>query len=122
MAGKGSSILLGGPGDDVLTGGSARDLLIGGLGVDRLSGNAADDILIGGTTTHDANDAALLAILAEWNAPRPYAARVANLTDGSGSATRLNNDFFLRLGQTVFDDGKRDTLLGGGGQNWLLLS
>src|SRR5215207_8382174 len=64
--GAGNDMLIGGDGDDLIVGGDGRDLLVGGLGADRLVGNAADDILIAGTTDHDADDAALYAILNEW--------------------------------------------------------
>ncbi len=126
--GGGSNILLGGDGNDMLNGGSARDILIGGAGDDRLVGGPGDDILIGGRTIYDsnpisgtlANDRALMRILAEWNSERPFAVRVANLTDGSGSQERLNDDFFLSLGQTVLDDEDEDILTGSSGENWFL--
>ena len=124
----GPAVLLGGDGDDTLTGGSGRDVLIGGFGTDRLVGAAGDDILIGGWTIYDANstggamanDRALLRILAEWNSERPFAVRVANLTDGRGSQERLNDDFFLSLGQTVLDDEDEDILTGSSGEDWFL--
>jgi Ca2+-binding RTX toxin-like protein len=120
---SGSPIQIGGPGSDTLIGTRSRDVLIGGPGRDRLIGGPGEDILIGGRTTFDQNAVALLAILAEWNAPRPFAARVKNLTDGSGSAARLNGDFFLLLGQTMLDDLAVDQLIsvGQGRQpDWLL--
>lgn len=43
-----SSMLDGGPGDDVLTGGADSDTLWGGTGNDRLAGNASFDALCGG--------------------------------------------------------------------------
>ena len=124
----GPNVLLGGDGNDILTGGGGRDVLIGGFGMDRLVGAAGDDILVGGWTIYDsdptrgalANDRALMGILAEWNADRPFAVRVANLTNGSGSSNRLNDGFFLTLGQTVLDDEDVDILTGSSGNNWLL--
>src|SRR5207249_9176097 len=75
----GSAILLGGDGNDRLFGGRMRDILIGGTGQDQLFGNAGQDILIGGTTSFDQNQAALLAIQAEWNARATLATRMNNL-------------------------------------------
>jgi hypothetical protein len=65
--GDGNDLLLGGAGDDVLIGGNGRDLLLGGQGADALDGGAGDDVLMGGTTDHDANPAALDALMAEWS-------------------------------------------------------
>jgi Ca2+-binding RTX toxin-like protein len=115
------SVLLGGAGSDTLTGGQANDILIGGLGADVLQGNGGDDILIGGTTSFDANDAALCALLAEWSSGHSYSDRVKNLSNGSGSTTynsRLNQGYFLIPGTTVFDDNAIDDVSGGGGTDW----
>jgi hypothetical protein len=109
---SGSDVLIGGLGNDRLVGSRGRDLLIGGDGRDQLQGNEDEDVLVGGLTTHDENAAALLAILAEWNSPRSFASRVQNLTDGTGSPTRLNESFFLELGSTVLDDQDSDQFLG----------
>jgi hypothetical protein len=129
VGGGRSSILLGGDGNDVLIGGRARDLLIGGLGSDLLDGRTGDNIIIDGTTAYDsavgrfANDTALLAIIAEWNNPNHGpAVRKANLS-GPGDDTRLNGDYFLQLGVTVFNDTHRDriTKAPAGSSNWLFL-
>ncbi len=126
----GSGSLLGGRGNDTLSGatgfaigGSGDDqlksdpdgrgvVLVGGSGVDELTANGRDALLIAGSTSH--NLAAMAAIAAEWSALRPFDVRVQNLTDGTGSAGRLNGDHFL-LGkssdnQTVFGDDDRDEL------------
>jgi CSLREA domain-containing protein len=115
--GAGHDVLLGGEGDDQLLGGQGRDLLIGGSGADRLIGNADEDLLIAGFTDFDANNAALAAIMAEWTSTRPFAIRRANLTNGSGSAKRLNGFYFLNS-QTVHDDDDADMLTGGAGADW----
>jgi Ca2+-binding RTX toxin-like protein len=118
--GAGSNVLLGGAGDDLLVGGSARDVLIGGSGVDRIVGNAADDLLVAGATAFDGDQAALAAVLAEWNSGRDYATRVANLM-GTGSGPRLNGNTFLVADgptPTVIDDGAADVLTGSAGQDW----
>jgi Ca2+-binding RTX toxin-like protein len=122
--GDGNNVLVGGAGDDLLVGGSGRDLLIGGTGADRMIGNGGDDILIGGTTSYDGNQAALVAIMAEWTSNHDYATRVANLTDQTASAgflVRLNDAYFLLdqgSGQTVFNDSSTDTLTGSAGSDW----
>ncbi len=114
---KGHDMLLGGTGDDTLTGGQGNDVLIGGEGSDALTGGQDDDILIAGSTAFDNLDAALALILAEWTSGNTYAQRVANLTDGTGTANPLNGGVFLNLA-TVFDDGSLDTLTGNAGLDW----
>jgi Ca2+-binding RTX toxin-like protein len=119
--GAGNNVLEGGDGDDTLIGGKGRNLLIGGLGADRIIGNAGDDLLISGTTAFDSNQVALAAVLAEWSSQRDYATRIANLI-GTGSgpsfSNRLNGNYFLQPGVTVFDDVSRDQLTGSAGQDW----
>jgi Ca2+-binding RTX toxin-like protein len=128
-------ILLGGPGNDLLVGSAGRDLVIGGTGLDLIVGDAGDDILIAGTTLWDANDTALMAIMAEWTSGRSFATRVKNIRgiDNPEFGDRLNRnsaegiDYFLSpdgagkaATPTVFDDSERDTLTGGLGQDWFL--
>ena len=115
VAGGGPAVLLGGSGNDALFGGKKNDVLIGGTGSDLLIGGRGDDVLIAGTTDHDANTAALWAILGEWSrCDLSYTARVAALRDkgvGPNGAVKLNT-------QTVHDDGAEDVLLGGCGRDW----
>jgi Ca2+-binding RTX toxin-like protein len=124
--GGGPNILLGGIGNDRLLGGSARDVLIGGIGSDELNGNGGDDILIGGWTNYDsvprvgapADSTPLLAIFADWNVPNTAInTRKINIESGVGAL----DAFFLRLGETVHDDGLFDDLVGSSGGNWFLL-
>ncbi len=106
---------------------SGLDLIIGGTGRDRMIGNRGDDILISGYTLYDANDLALMAIMAEWTSGRDYAQRVDNLR-GVGTGERANDDYFLIAQNseeldpdaTVFDDDTRDVLTGGWGLDWFL--
>ncbi|MCS6977430.1 MAG: FG-GAP-like repeat-containing protein [Gemmatales bacterium] len=109
-AGNHASVLLGLGGDDLLTAGTGRSLLIGGPGRDVLNGGRDDSILVSDATNHDANDSALLAILAEWASDRPRLQRIANLT-GIGSGDRLNGDWFLDPAN-LNDDGQADSLRG----------
>ncbi len=116
--GAGTDILVGGAGNDTLSGGAASDLLIGGTGADLLAGNADEDILIGGTTTYDANDTALMALLNAWAGAGTYAARVTSVSTGVGVA----GGYYLLgdhgTGQTVFTDNDLDTLTGSGGRDF----
>jgi Ca2+-binding RTX toxin-like protein len=117
--GRGDDIILGGDGADRLLGGEGRDLLIGGVGADRIQGKADEDILIAGYTSHDAHDAALLAIMSEWTRCGPsYHTRVAHITAGTGQTGgyRLVSDD--GPAQTVFNDNEVDKLSGGDGLDW----
>jgi hypothetical protein len=65
--------------------------------------------------------AALNAVLADWNSQDDSATRFANLLGtGTGStfANRLNGNYFLQHGVTVFDDVAQDQLTGSAGQDW----
>ncbi len=101
------NILVGGAGNDTLIGGLSRNLLIGGLGSDTILGGSGDELTIACRTTLDANQAALLAILADWKrTDRSYADRVL--------AARTS----LIWGKTVLDDAAADTLTGNLGIDW----
>lgn len=125
FGGPGRDYLAGDSGNDVLVGGEdadrlgsevGRNLLIGGLGRDYQGGGSEGAILIGGATTHDANEAALRAILAEWASTRSLAERVARITQGVGGVG--GHEFALTLGGTVFDDNAWNTLVGGDAEDW----
>jgi Ca2+-binding RTX toxin-like protein len=111
IGGAGANILLGGPGNDWLWGGFGRDILIGGEGRDNVFGGFGDDIVIGGTTAHDNNSAALLQILAEWTSADSFNVRMQKIHNGTGGLPKLDDT-------TVLDDGVRDFLFGGPGQDW----
>ncbi len=114
----GNDILLGGAGIDILFGGTGRDILIGGKNSDLLLGGSDDDILVGGSTIHDQNDAALMAIRAEWASNKPVETRRQNLLDGTGDGAGLNGSYFLDT--AALDDDALDLLVGGSGQDWRL--
>ncbi len=123
IGGRGGIVLIGGKGKDYLAGSTQRSILIGGSGEDELIGRADDDILIGGRTLYDsgidenqlANDAALIRLLQEWRVPDSASQRKARIEAGVDGV-------FLRLGQSVFDDGgAEDRLTGSTGVDWFWL-
>jgi hypothetical protein len=122
----GNDILVGNGGQDLLygdepsVGTNGMDLLIGGNGQDELHGNGKGDILIGGRTSYDANQTALLAILAEWTSGHSYSARLSNIR-GPGASSRLNGSYYLKISgpdRTVFDGNAVDSMMGGEGRDW----
>lgn len=126
--GAGHDVLDGGAGDDMLVGKQGRDILVGGRGSDRLVGNGGDDILIAGWLSLGDQEAAMRAIRSEWLSTRDaasvendYHLRIQNLTDGSGTTERLNDAYFLTIGDggTVRDDPDDvDILTGSAGDDW----
>jgi Ca2+-binding RTX toxin-like protein len=118
--GRGNDVLIGASGNDHLDGGEGRNLLIGGLGSDTIL-SLGSDIVVTGTTTLDANQVALRAILAEWSVNRPKTVRIRNLSDGSGGGQRLNGDHFLS--SAMFSgDGDTDRASARREIDWLLAS
>jgi Ca2+-binding RTX toxin-like protein len=113
---SGNDVLLGGRGADELLGGGDGSLLIGGAGRDDLLGSLAGDILISGHTDYDANEAALLALLAEWKrTDLTYDQRIDHLT--GKTADGLNGGFYLKA-KTVKNDVAVDSIWGGEGDDW----
>jgi hypothetical protein len=113
--GGGPTIEVGGGGDSThLEGGLGRNLLIAGPGRAHLEGRRNDDILIGGYTDYDNNEAALLALMAEWTSSANYPTRVAHIL--GTSAGGLNGSFVLNH-STVHDNGVEDQLDSGGGRD-----
>jgi hypothetical protein len=112
------NILTGGAGNNMINGGSGRSILIADKGTSTINGGSADDIVIGGYTSYDgsgnANDQALMAIMAEWQSSDSYSTRVSKITAGVAGGAKLV------VGTTVFSNGKTNTLNGGGGSNWVL--
>ena len=102
-------------GNDILIGGGDRDWLFGGFGSDLLTGNIfdADPDDDADPTSNFLNDMAFLREAAnEWTSGKPLSERSGNITGDDPQPDRLNDDFFLRLGGTLFDDGSRDALFG----------
>jgi hypothetical protein len=112
------NILIGGAGNNTITGGNGRSILIADKGTSTITGGSADDIVIGGYTSYDgsgnANDLALMAIMAEWQSSDSYATRVAKIKAGVAGGAKFV------LGTTVFSNGQSNSLNGGGGKNWII--
>jgi len=108
------NVLVGNAGADRLIGGDGRDILIGGLGLDTLDGGAGDDILIAGRTTGDSNASSLNALRTQWISGNTYTVRVSNLRAGVGSPV-----VSLKAKTNVLNDaGEDDSLTGGTGTDW----
>ncbi len=114
--GVGTDVLLGGLGNDSLNAGAGRSILIGGAGQDVLQGSAGESIFIGGATAYDNDDAALMAIVAEWGSRRTFTDRVNRLRNGVGSDRLI----LLRLNATVIDDLVQDRMIGGRAIEWFM--
>lgn len=97
-----NNLLVGGAGNDTVSGGTGRDLLVGGTGADTLLGGSNSDILIAGQPSNLSNDA-LTVILGRWGLSGPYAGRVSSVTTGSPSLTSF----------TLLNDSANDSLDGG---------
>lgn len=103
---------------------------MGGADADQLFAGANQDILIGGITAYDsipgenklAHVRALVAMTAEWDSRRDLATRQRNLLGGNGSDDRLNEGYFLALGQSVEDDLASDRVQGAARYDWWIRS
>ena len=130
QGGGGPTVEVGGGGTDThLEGGKGRSILIAGTGAAHLKGHSGDDILIGGTTAFDNNEAALLAVLAEWNSGESYLQRIANLQSApatmNGQTVDPNGSYragYYLNAATVHDNGLSDHLEGGGDLDWVFAS
>jgi Ca2+-binding RTX toxin-like protein len=118
LGGAGADVLLGGPGTDTLYGRGGRDLLIGGTGADQLYGHepgqaqlgSDQDILIGDSSVYDNDLAALAQLIDRWAGSGTYAQRVSALLNGVGVPA-------LNTTKLIFDNAV-DRLTGGWDQDW----
>jgi hypothetical protein len=125
--GGGPTVILGGPGNDRITGSRGPNIIASGTGSNRVTGSRNSDLIISGSTAYDANAASqilpdrtmLELLLAEWASGRDLSSRIQNLTNGTGSANRLNGDAYLKRGETAFDDARSNRINGRGGDDWL---
>ncbi len=111
-----NNLLMGGNGNDT-KGISGRNILIGGTGGDVLQGGADDDLLLSGTSTYEANPTILQVLLTEWASANPYQTRVDHLLGTTGGGA---NSTFILSPATVKTDADADYLTGSGGRDWFL--
>ena len=117
LTGNGNAnVLVGNQGKDSLIGGGGRDLLIGGDGRDSISAGAGEDIIIAGRTTSDANTANLTTLLTAWQTLTSYSTRVATIRAGVG-APRVS---LITKKNALNDSGTDDRLSGGAEEDWFL--
>ena len=109
-----ANTLIGNAGGDTLNGLGGRDILIGGIGLDTLKGGDDEDILIAGRTTSDALFRNLNRIQIEWTSDKSYTTRIRNLRAGVGSPV-----VSLKARVNVLNDaGEDDSLIGGNNSDW----
>jgi hypothetical protein len=108
----------GGAGNDNISAGKGQSILIGGSGADNIVGNKEEDILIAGTTSFEGDSLAWEGILTEWtDTSKSLTDRIANLSDGGGTPTRANGNFFLTH-VTIQNDTSSDNLVGKQDRDW----
>jgi len=89
VGGSGQNILIGGGGNDTIIGGAGRNLMIAGSGTCSLYAGGSQNMIFAGTTSLDANDKALLNILAEGpQFSTSYMVRLARLAVAQNPALR----------------------------------
>jgi Ca2+-binding RTX toxin-like protein len=114
QGGGGNNILVGGSGTELLIGGQGHNILIGGLGTATLQGGRGSNMLVGGSTAYDTDEAALDQIMAEWTEYRVYLQRVDEI---NGTNAPQNDVYFLNTA-TVYDAAASDVLTGGQDTDW----
>ncbi len=111
----GAEGVVGGSGSNILVG-SGRSLLIGGLGPSQLEGGSNDTLMIAGSTGYDLQDAALEAILDEWDrTDLNFSQRVADLENGTGR----NGSDVLTLATVRSNDRANSITSNASGQSWI---
>jgi hypothetical protein len=89
---------------------------MGGAGKSTLVGGSSDDLLVGGSTIYDDNNAALMAVFAEWQrTDETYQQRISNIRGTTSGG--LNGSYDLNS-TTVNESGFTDTLTGNAGLDW----
>lgn len=113
--GSGNNILMGGGGNDTIKGGAGKNLIIAGSGKCSLYAAGSQNIIFAGTTNMDTNDQALLNLLAEGSQVSYGYSTRRLLASAARSTTRLSSPV------TFQDTGAQDTIVGSGANNWFVL-
>jgi Calx-beta domain/PKD domain/RTX calcium-binding nonapeptide repeat (4 copies) len=111
-----ASVLVGGAGNDTLTGGNGPDILVGGLGIDSLNGGGGNDIVIGNKVAYEDDLNAMRMLRLEWGRTDiSPAQRMDHLTGMLGGGQ--NGTYYLNP-TTIMEDNAIDDLWGGAGTDW----
>ena len=112
--GGGPNVIVGGTGANKLYGGVGRSILIAGASASLLAAGGGDALLIAGTTNYSANDAALMAILNEWNSSESYGRRTADIMGPNTDPLAQNGAYYFNA-TTVHANGQVNHVASGGG-------
>jgi hypothetical protein len=117
--GGGNDVIVGGPGTNYISGGAGRNLLIGGGGggPNYIQGTTGDNIEISGTTSYNANEAALNAILQEWASGDSYSVRVDKITGTNGYSLSADGSQVILNSSTIQQVAACEYLYSGSGQD-----
>ena len=121
----GSTLLMGGGGNDTMTGASTDDLIFGGIGDDSLVGDAGNDVLIGGIGNNVLEGGAGADTLdgsGGWGVADYSHAGTAvtiNLDGAANSGSQAAGDKFINI-NGVFGSSFGDTLNGNANANWMI--
>jgi len=111
-----SAVLVGGVGNDTLTGGGGADVLVGGLGADSLTGGNGNDLVIGNKVAYEDDLSAMKLVRSEWGRTDiAIQQRMDHLT--GVLAGGLNGTNFLNA-STIQEDSALDDLWGSAGTDW----
>lgn len=112
--------LAGGDGNDLMRGGANMDALFGQNGDDTLKGDAGDDVLVGGDGADTLQGGVGNDMLFSGSLQDEYGAEgLRAVLDAAPAATQL--DLNGRVKVAELDDGATDTLMGGDGDDDLIL-
>jgi cyclophilin family peptidyl-prolyl cis-trans isomerase/Ca2+-binding RTX toxin-like protein len=113
--GSGDNILLGGGGTDTITGGAGKNLIIGGSGNSNLYAQGTQNIIFAGTTNEDSNDQAVLNLL-DQGSRLMYGYSARRLLASARNSTMLSSPTV-----SFQDVGAHDTIFGSGVNDWCVL-
>ncbi|HEX3148345.1 MAG TPA: Calx-beta domain-containing protein [Gemmataceae bacterium] len=111
-----ASALVGGMGNDTITGGNGPDILVGGLGIDSLNGGGGNDILIGNKVVYEDDLSAMRMLRLEWG--RTDISQQQKMDHLSGFLSGGQNGTYYLNPTTIQEDNAIDDLWGGVGTDW----